>query len=152
VLARRYEALEHETKSLSAQIAILVGATCPALLDLYGVGPEIAATLLVAAGDNAHRIRTEAAFARLCGVAPMDASSGRQVRHRLCRLGNRQANRALHTLVVVRLRTHDASRAYMARRLAEGKTKKEVMRCLKRYVAREVFAAITTDAVDASAA
>jgi transposase len=138
-LARRYEYLEREAKLLGAQIAALVRLACPQLLELFGVGPEIAATVLIAVGDNANRLGSEGAFAKVCGVAPRDASSGRQQRHRLNRGGNRQANRALHTLVVVRLRSHAATRQYMARRLAEGKTKKEVMRCLKRYVAREVY-------------
>lgn len=142
MLARRYEHLEQEAKLLGAQIARLVGLACPGLLELCGVGPEIAATLLVAVGDNGGRLGSERAFAKICGVAPLDASSGRQQRHRLNRGGNRQANRALHTLVVVRLRAHAPSRQYMARRLAEGKTKKEVMRCLKRYVAREIYATI----------
>jgi len=98
--------------------------------------------VLIAVGDNGARLSSEAAFAKVCGVAPRDASSGRQKRHRLNRGGNRQANRALHTLVVVRLRSHTPSRHYMARRLAEGKTNKEVMRCLKRYVAREIYTTI----------
>jgi hypothetical protein len=142
MLARRYEHLEREAKLLDAQIARLVRLACPELLELCGVGPEIAATLLVAVGDNGGRLASEGAFAKICGVAPVDASSGRQQRHRLNRGGNRQANRALHTLVVVRLRAHAPSRQYMARRLAEGKTKKEVMRCLKRYVVREIYATI----------
>jgi transposase len=142
MLARRYEHLEHEAKLLDAQIARLVRLACPELLELFGVGPEIAATLLIAVGDNGGRLGSEGAFAKICGVSPVDASSGRQQRHRLNRGGNRQANRALHTLVVVRLRAHAPSRQYMARRLAEGKTKKEVMRCLKRYVAREIYATI----------
>jgi transposase len=148
VLARRYETLEAEAKLLSAQIARLVGLACPELLDLFGVGPEIAATLLVAVGDNGGRLGSERAFAKICGVAPVDASSGRQQRHRLNRGGNRQANRALHTLVVVRLRAHAPSRQYMARRLAEGKTKKEVMRCLKGYMAREIYNTITSGGPD----
>ncbi len=148
VLARRYEALETEAKLLGAQIARLVGLACPELLGLFGVGPEIAATVLVAVGDNGGRLGSERAFAKICGVAPVDASSGRQQRHRLNRGGNRQANRALHTLVVVRLRAHAPSRQYMARRLAEGKTKKEVMRCLKRYVAREIYNTITSGGPD----
>jgi len=150
MLARRYEYLEQEATLLGAQIAALVRLACPQLLELFGVGPEIAATVLVAVGDNANRLSSEAAFANVCGVAPRDASSGRQQRHRLNRGGNRQANRALHTLVVVRLRSHIPSRQYMARRLAEGKTKREVMRCLKRYVAREIYATIQHGLADAT--
>ena len=149
MLARRYEHLELEAKLLGAQIAALVRLACPELLDLFGVGPEIAATVLVAVGDNGGRLSSERALAKVCGVAPRDASSGRQQRHRLNRGGNRQANQALHTLVVVRLRSHTPSRQYMARRLAEGKTKKEVMRCLKRYVAREIYATIQHGLADA---
>jgi transposase len=147
-LARRYDHLEAEAKLLDAHIAQLVRLACPELLGLFGVGPEIAATVLVAVGDNGGRLGSEGAFAKVCGVAPVDASSGRQQRHRLNRGGNRQANRALHTLCVVRLRSHTPSRAYMARRLAEGKTKKEVMRCLKRYVAREIYNTITSGEPD----
>jgi transposase len=139
-LARRYEALEAEAKVLDVQIETLVRRCAADLLELPSVGPQIAAALLVTLGDNRSRITTERAFAKLCGVAPIDASSGRQVRHRLNRGGNRQANRALHTMVVLRLRRHQPTRDYMERRLAEGKTKKEVIRCLKRYAAREIFA------------
>jgi transposase len=144
-LARRYEQLEAEAASLLAQIRRLVEKVCPDLLELPGVGPEIAATMLVANGGFG-RIGSERALAKLCGVSPIDASSGLQVRHRLNRGGNRQANRALHTLVVVRLRIHAPTRAYMERRLAEGKTKKEVMRCLKRYVVREIFGVLSRTA------
>jgi transposase len=138
-LARRYEALEAEAVLLDAQIKILVQRCAPRLLELPSVGPQIAATMLVTLGDNKGRISSERAFAKLCGVAPRDASSGKQVRHRLNRGGNRQANRALHTMVILRLRRHQPTRSYMERRLAEGKTKKEVIRCLKRYAAREIF-------------
>lgn len=141
-LAQRALALEAEAKAFEVQIVALVRTTCPRLLDVTGVGPEIAAMMLIAMGDNPRRFGSEAAFARICGVSPVDASSGRQIRHRLNRGGNRQANRALHTVIVVRLRMDPATRAYMTRRLTEGKTKPEVMRCLKRYVVREIFAAI----------
>jgi transposase len=141
-LAQRSLALDAEAKALESQITVLVRAACPRLLDLAGVGPDIAATLLIAMGDNPHRLPSEAALAKICGVSPVDASSGRQIRHRLNRGGNRQANRALHTLVVVRLRIDPLTKAYMTRRLGQGKTKPEIMRCLKRYVVREVFAVI----------
>ena len=95
---------------------------------------------MIAAGDNGERIRNEAAFAKLCGVCPVPASSGRTTgRHRLNRGGNRKANAALHRIVIVRLKWHEPTRDYMARRTSEGRTKKDVIRCLKRYVAREVF-------------
>jgi transposase len=96
----------------------------------------------VAAGDNPDRLTSEAAFSMLCGASPIPASSGTRTRHRLNRGGDRQANAALHRIVVVRLRWHQPTRAYMTRRLAQGKTKNETIRCLKRYVAREVFTAL----------
>ncbi|MEN3358470.1 MAG: transposase [Mycobacteriales bacterium] len=105
----------------------------------FGVGPEVAAALLTAAGDNPARLPSEAAFANLTGAAPIQASSGKVVRHRLNRGGNRQANAALHRIAVVRIRFgHPPTVAYMARRQTEGKTKREAIRCLKRYIAREV--------------
>ena len=102
----------------------------------------MAATLLVAAGSNPQRLRTEAAFASLCGVNPIPASSGRTNRHRLNRGGHRQANAALHRIVIVRLRHDERTRAYICRRISEGMSKKDVIRCLKRYVAREVFSTL----------
>jgi transposase len=150
-LARRYEALEAEAMLLDAQIEVLVRRCAPELLELPSVGPQIAATLLITLGDNRERIRSERAFAKLCGVAPKDASSGQQIRHRLSRAGNRQANRALHTMVILRLRRHEPTRAYMERRLAEGKTKKEVIRCLKRYAAREIYAVLSRDRMSLAA-
>ena len=144
-LARRWQALDAEAPRLAAQVSVLVQRACPKLLDAHGVGPDVAATLLEAVGDNPGRLRSEAAFAKLCGVAPIEASSGKTVRHRLNRGGNRQANRALHVVVVVRMRRHQPTRDYLARRLAEGKTKKEVMRCLKRYVIRELYTAMQPD-------
>jgi transposase len=113
-----------------------------ALRLLCGVGPEIAGALLAAAGDNPERLRSEAAFSMLCGASPIEASSGKTVRHRLNRGGNRQANTALYRIVVVRLRWHQPTRDYLARRTKEGLSKREIIRCLKRYVAREVFAAL----------
>ena len=138
-LAVRYQHLAAEADSLQHQIGRLATHACPALLTVYGVGPNSAATLLVALGDNPGRVTSEAAFAKLCGVAPIEASSGKTVRHRLNRGGNRQANRALHTIVTVRLRRHQPTRDYLARCIADGKTKREAIRCLKRYVAREVY-------------
>ena len=124
----------HEIKELAAtdqdRGASLVG--------IYGVGPDTAATLLVTAGSNPERLHSDAAFAALCGVNPIPASSGKTNRHRLNRGGDRQANAALHRIVVVRLRYDHRTRAYMLRRTGEGLSKTEVIRCLKRYVAREV--------------
>ena len=109
----------------------------PACLALYGVGPHTAALLLIAAGDHPERLRSEAAWAHMCAAAPIPASSGKTVRHRLTPGGNRQANHALWRIVFTRMGSHPATRAYAGRRTEEGKSKKEIIRCLKRYVARE---------------
>jgi transposase len=114
----------------------------PALRELCGVGAEVAGALLVTAGGDPARLRSDAAFSMLCGASPIEASSGKTVRHRLNRGGDRQANTALYRIVVVRLRWHEPTRKYMARRTTQGLSKKEIIRCLKRYVAREVFAAL----------
>jgi transposase len=144
VLARRVQALDAELALLDAQIAPLVKAAGPSLLAVYGVGIDTAATLLVAAGDNAERIRSEAAWAKLCGVAPLPATSGkRNGRYRLNPGGNRQANNALWHVALTRLGQHEPRTvAYMNRRLAQGRTKPEIFRCLKRYIAREIYAAL----------
>lgn len=142
LLARRIKDLESEVKTLDGQIGRLVNLVAPELIELFGVGPEVASTILVSAGDNPSRLQSEAAFANLCGVAPIPASSGKTNRHRLSRAGDRKANSALYRIVVVRLRFHDATKRYMEKRTAEGKSKKEIIRCLKRYVAREVFAVL----------
>ncbi len=117
----------------------IVERTAPGLLGVYGVGYDVAAKLLVAAGDNPDRLRSEAAFAHLCGVAPLPASSGKTRRHRLNRGGNRQANNALYRIVITRMSSHTAPSDYVARRRAEGTSTGEIVRILKRYVAREVF-------------
>jgi transposase len=111
----------------------------PALRAARGVGVDVAAILLTAAGDDPSRIRDEAAFASLCGVSPVEASSGKTSRHRLNRSGNRQANHALWRIVLVRRGTDPRTRAYVERRRSEGKSDREITRCLKRYVAREIF-------------
>jgi transposase len=140
-LARRWKALDEEIKGLNRQIEAMVRATAPELVQLHGVGVEIAGQFLVTAGDNANRIRNEAAFAKLCGVAPQPASSGRTTgRHRLSRGGDRAANSALYIVTIVRMRHHQPTRDYVERRTAEGLSKREIIRCLKRYIAREVFA------------
>jgi len=138
-LARRALALGEERRRLDELIAELVDDTAPGLLELIGVGPHIAALLLVAAGDNPSRLRTEATWAKLCGVAPLQASSGKVSRHRLNRGGDRQANHALWRIVITRMSCHSPTKTYVARRLAEGKSKREIVRVLKRYVAREVY-------------
>lgn len=110
------------------------------------MGTHHAATLLVLAGDNPQRLRNEASFASLCGVSPVEASSGKVVRHRFNRGGNRDANRALHMICVVRMGSERRTRSYVARRTAEGKSKWEIMRCLKRYIAREVYRVLLSSA------
>ena len=142
LLGQRYQALEAELAAVDAELDRLTAQAAPRLRELCGVGPEIAGALLVAAGDNPERLRSEAAFSMLCGASPIPASSGKTVRHRLNRGGNRQANTALYRIVVVRLRWHQPTRAYLARRTKEGLSKREIIRCLKRYIAREVFAAL----------
>jgi transposase len=139
-LARRYEALSEEMVELTSPLDDLTARANPALRGAKGVGPDVAAILLTAAGDNPKRLRNEAAFAALCGVSPIEASSGKTVRHRLNRSGNRQANHALWRIVMVRLSTGDpATKAYVERRTADAKSLREIVRCLKRYVAREVY-------------
>jgi transposase len=142
-LARRVRALERELATTVAALDRLTAQRAPELRARYGVGPEVAATLLVTAGDNPDRLRSEAAFAALCGVSPIPASSGLRTRHRLNRGGDRQANCALYRVVLTRLRYHAASRTYLARRLAEGRSKREIIRCLKRHVAREFYPLLT---------
>jgi len=137
-LARRHQALTAEIDQLEAAIAELCAQANPALLGAVGVGFDVAATLLVAAGDNPERMKTEASFAALCAASPVEASSGKIVRHRLNQGGNRQANNALWRIAMVRLSCDPRTRDYAARRRAEGKTEREILRCLKRYIAREI--------------
>jgi transposase len=143
-VARRYQALSEEIAQLNAQLDRLVAETAPELTSLPAIGTDHAATLLMVAGDNPERLGSEVSFASLCGVSPVEASSGKVVRHRLNRGGNRDANRALHLICVVRMRIDQRTRRYAARRASEGKSKKEIIRCLKRYVAREVYRVLTT--------
>ncbi len=143
LLACRIDRLNQEISDLNAQTAAVLAGHSSAMLDTYGVGPDTAATLLIAAGDNPERLRSEASFAALCGVSPVEASSGRTQRHRLNRGGDRQANSALRRIVLVRLRWDRRTRDYIDRRVREGKTKREAVRCLKRYIARELYRVIT---------
>jgi transposase len=138
-LARRALALEEEISDIDTILKALVKETAPALVATLGVGTDAASALLVAAGDNPGRLRNEAAFAHLCGASPLDASSGKNERHRLNRSGDRQANSALWHIVLTRMVYDPRTNAYIDRRTKEGLTKKEAVRCLKRYVAREVF-------------
>jgi transposase len=140
-LARRWKKLDAEIKTLNRHIGTLLRAAAPELVELHRVGVEIARQFLVTAGDNPERIHSEAAFAKLCGVAPQPASSGRTSgRHRLSRGGDRAANSALYIVTIVRMRHHQATRDYVERRTAEGLSKREIIRCLKRYIAREIYA------------
>ena len=138
-LGRRVLALDAETAGIDRLLTELLRDGHEDLLSLYGVGIDSAAALLVAAGDNPDRLRSEASWARLCGVAPLEASSGKVVRHRLNSGGDRQANAALWTIVITRMGSDPRTRLYVERRSKEGRSKKEIIRVLKRYVAREVY-------------
>jgi len=151
-LARRVQALNAEIHAADSQLAALVAATAPATSAIFGVGTDAAGQLLATAGDNPHRLASEAALARLCGVAPIPASSGNTTRHRLHRGVARAANRSLHLIIINRLRWHPATRDYVARRTTEGKTKKEIIRCLKRYLIREIYTALMADFPDLATA
>lgn len=144
-LARRIDELDEEIADLDSALAPMVTATAPRLLALTQVGVHTAAQLLITAGQNIDRIGSEAAFARLCGVAPIPASSGKTTRMRLHRGGDRQANRALYLIAVGRLRSDPRSQAYRTRRQAEGLATQDIIRCLKRYAAREVWNALKAD-------
>jgi transposase len=145
-LGQRHAVLTAEITTLKTQINRLVTRHAVPLLARFGIGPDSASTLLLAAGDNPERLHSEAAFAALCGASPVEASSGKTIRYRLNRGGDRQANAALYRIVIVRLRWHQPTKDYMARRLKEGKTTKEIIRCLKRYVAREIFTVLNQTA------
>lgn len=138
-LARRYLKLSDENADSDVPIKALVEQLNPELLTRTGIGVESAAQLLVTAGDNPERLRSEASFAALCGVSPIPASSGKTIRHRLNRGGDRAANSALHIIATTRWRIDETTKTYVAKRTAEGVSKLEIMRCLKRYVAREVY-------------
>ncbi|WP_245554252.1 IS110 family transposase [Nocardia takedensis] len=144
-LAQRVLDSQAHAAELKKRLNDLLAHIAPATMRVFALGPDTAAALIISIGDNPERLTTEAAFARLCGVAPIPASSGKTTRHRLHRGGDRQANQALHTAVVVRLRYHDNTKIYAARRKHDGKTTPEILRCLKRYLAREVFRALRTD-------
>ncbi|PZF85888.1 IS110 family transposase [Jiangella anatolica] len=144
LLARRIIELTSEIDELNNQITTAIQAHAPALLQRYGVGPDTAAALLLAAGDNPERLTSEASFAALCGVSPIEASSGKTHRRRLNRGGDRQANSALYTITIARLRWDKHTQDYVRRRTEEGKTRREAIRCLKRYIAREIYRDITT--------
>ena len=138
-LARRWLMLDAEIKSHDADLDTLTTACAPTLKEAHGMSTGTAAEMLILVGDNPERIRSEAAFAKLCGAFPIPASSGKTSRHRLNRGGHRQANAALYRVVIIRMRSHPPTLDYVRRRTAEGKGKMEIIRCLKRFVAREIF-------------
>jgi transposase len=142
-LTRRWQQLQAELDQLDTQLQALVTSVAPTLVALPGVGIDTAGQLLVTAGDNPQRLRSEAAFAHLCGVSPIPASSGRTDRHRLNRGGDRRANHALWRIALVRMRCHPPTRAYVERRTKQGLSKLDIMRCLKRYIAREIYHQLT---------
>ena len=152
LLAKRWLYLTVELKDLDGILEHLTNKSAKRLRRQFGVGPQTAATLLSVAGDNPERLHSEAALAALCGVNPLAASSGKTVRHRLNRGGNRAANNALWTIAMVRMRSDPRTRVYVARRTAEGKSTKEIQRCLKRYIVRELYPLILADLNDAAAA
>ena len=142
-LARRYQALDTEIDELDTEIRRLCAQANPALLAAEGVGPDTAAALLVAAGDNPGRMKSEKSFAALCGSSPVQASSGQTIRHRLNRGGNRKANNALWRIATTRIKNDARTQAYVTKREAEGKNPKEIIRCLKRHIAREIYRLLT---------
>ncbi len=145
-LARRWQSLDTEAKELSGMIEQLVTDTAPQLLEQFGIGVDTAAEILIVVGDNPERIRSEAAFAKLAGISPVPTGSGMTSgRHRINHGGHRQLNAAIYRTVIVRMRFHEPTIAYVARRTAEGKNKREIIRCLKRYVIREVYHLIKTN-------
>lgn len=144
-LAHRIQQLSEEISQADTDLRTLTTQAAPRTLALLGVGPDTAAQLLTTAGDNPDRLHSEAAFAHLCGVAPIQASSGRTDKHRLNRGGDRQANTALYRIAIVRLRYCPHTRAYLARRTTQGLSKRDIIRCLKRYIARQIYNAIRAD-------
>jgi transposase len=141
-MAERYRALDHEARLHERVLATLTDRVAPALTSRFGIAEDSAAELLLVVGDNPERIRSEAALAKLCGACPIPASSGKTSRYRLNRGGHRQANAALHRILIVRMRFHEPTITYVNRRTAEGKTKKEILRCLKRLLIREIYQTI----------
>ena len=143
-IARHWQHLDADIKTHDKLLDGLTAQAAPALREAFGVGPDVAAEMLILAGDRpSERLRSEAAFAMLCGACPIPASSGMTQRHRVNYGGHRQANSALYRTVIVRMRFHPATITYVAKRTAEGKTKREIIRCLKRYVAREIYHLLT---------
>ena len=144
-LARRVQHLDTEITAADKTIKALTRQACPSLLALRQVGPQTAAQLVISAGQNIDRMRSESAFAKLTGVAPLPASSGKTTRHRLNPGGDRQANSALYLIVIGRMKNHPETIAYVNRRRAEGLSNREIIRCLKRHLARTVYRALRND-------
>ena len=148
LLAKRWLYLTDELCELDKTLERLTRQAAKRLRSQFGIGPQTAATLLAVAGDNPERLHSEAALAALCGTNPLPASSGKTIRHRLNRSGDRSANNALWTIALVRMRSEPRTRAYVARRTAEGQSTKEILRCLKRYLVRELYPLILADLKD----
>ena len=146
-LSQRVQQLDGQLERTTIRLRRITTTVAPELVAIKGVGPDVASTILVSAGDNPHRLRNERAFAALAGTNPIPASSGKTNRHRLNRGGDRQLNAALWRITVVRLRCHPATKHYVERRTEDGKTKPEILRCIKRYLAREIFAALPREAL-----
>ena len=144
LLARRILELTEQIHDLVCRITDTITTHCPTLLTHRGIGPDTAAALLITAGDNPDRLHSEASFAALCGVSPLEASSGKTTRRRLNRGGDRQANAALYRIALSRLRWDVRTRDYLTRRITKGKTHREAIRCLKRYIAREMYQVLTS--------
>ena len=152
LLAKRWTLLNDELRELDAQLARLTKKATPRLLGRFGVGSQTACTLLVTAGDNPTRLHSEAALAALCGTSPLQASSGKVQRHRLNPGGDRQANNALWTIAMVRMRSDARTRQYVVQRTGEGLPNKEIHRCLKRYIVRELYPLILADLKNSASA
>ncbi|EPO9992930.1 TPA: transposase [Pseudomonas aeruginosa] len=150
LLAKRWLLLDREVNALDAMLERLTQLHVKRLRSRFGIGPQTAATLLAVAGDNPERLRNEAALAALCGVSPLQASSGKTIRHRLNRGGDRPANNALWTIALARMRGDIRTQAYVERRTREGRTTREIHRCLKRYIVREPYPLIRGDLVDST--
>lgn len=144
-LAKRWSDLDDEIADHDRLLDRLTSELSPTLRDGYGIGADTAAEMLIVFGDNPERIKSEAAFAKLCGTCPIPASSGLTNKHRLYRGGHRQANAALYRTAIVRMRFHQPTIDYVARRTSEGLSKKDIIRCLKRFVAREVYQRVMFD-------
>jgi transposase len=150
LLAKRWLVLAEELKALDTMLDNLTNQHAKRLRERFGVGPQTAAVLVAVAGDNPERLKSEAALAALCGTSPLQASSGKTVRHRLNRGGDRSANNALWTIAMVRMRSEPRTRVYVERRTKEGMSNKEIHRCLKRYIVRELYPLILADLADST--